>query len=304
MAARDDRWGGGGPGGGAATRPLDAAGATLGFALGGFFDGILLHQILQWHHLLSGLDGPRWRSLPVQVMADGLFHALMYVIALAGLWMLWKGRRAAALVSSQRFLGLFLAGFGLWHVADGVLFHWLLGLHHVRMNAASVLLWDLLFLVAGALLLVGGLALARVGRSTGGRSNGGRRAGGNKSSPSNSAGRSMFLLAALVCLAGAWAMKPAPNRLVTAVFPASAGPGKAVQAAARLEGRLVWLHPDGVVAVLALPGWGQGWAQGWRLYGAGALFVSGALSPPGCFAWARPVLPAHGPKNEWEVQEG
>src|SRR5690606_9610654 len=79
--------------------------ATLGFALGGFFDGILLHQILQWHHLLSGLDGPRWRSLPVQVMADGLFHALMYVIALAGLWMLWKGRRAAALVTRQRFLG-------------------------------------------------------------------------------------------------------------------------------------------------------------------------------------------------------
>lgn len=28
-------------------------GAALGFALGGFFDGILLHQILQWHHLLS-----------------------------------------------------------------------------------------------------------------------------------------------------------------------------------------------------------------------------------------------------------
>jgi uncharacterized membrane protein len=29
----------------------------LGFALGGFFDGILLHQILQWHHLLSSRSG-------------------------------------------------------------------------------------------------------------------------------------------------------------------------------------------------------------------------------------------------------
>lgn len=27
--------------------------AVLGFALSGFFDGVLLHQILQWHHLLS-----------------------------------------------------------------------------------------------------------------------------------------------------------------------------------------------------------------------------------------------------------
>jgi uncharacterized membrane protein len=26
---------------------------VLGFGLGGFFDGIILHQVLQWHHLLS-----------------------------------------------------------------------------------------------------------------------------------------------------------------------------------------------------------------------------------------------------------
>jgi uncharacterized membrane protein len=25
----------------------------LGIGLGGFFDGIVLHQILQWHHMLS-----------------------------------------------------------------------------------------------------------------------------------------------------------------------------------------------------------------------------------------------------------
>lgn len=31
------------------------AGGLLGFALGGFFDGILLHQVLQWHHLAFGL---------------------------------------------------------------------------------------------------------------------------------------------------------------------------------------------------------------------------------------------------------
>ena len=31
-------------------------GLWVGLSLGGFFDGILLHQILQWHHLLSGVD--------------------------------------------------------------------------------------------------------------------------------------------------------------------------------------------------------------------------------------------------------
>ena len=46
-----------------------APAATLGFALGGFFDGILLHQILQWHHLLSLVPGVT--ELRMQVLWDG-----------------------------------------------------------------------------------------------------------------------------------------------------------------------------------------------------------------------------------------
>ena len=44
--------------------PLIAAGLLLGTGLGGFVDGILLHQILQWHNMLSSVrppDGPRRR---------------------------------------------------------------------------------------------------------------------------------------------------------------------------------------------------------------------------------------------------
>lgn len=290
MAARDDRWGGGGPAPGA-SRPLNVAGVTLGFALGGFFDGILLHQILQWHHLLSGLEAPRWRSLSLQVMADGLFHALMYVIALVGLVQLWRARHALASVSRQRFTGMILTGFGLWHVADGVISHWLLGLHHIRMNAQSVLAWDLLFFVAGALVLVAGLLMARVGQKRGippglaaGRKRMNKSTGG-KSVKGKSAGPSAFLFGLAVVLAGAWALRPAPGGLAAAVFPASAGPAAALQAADRLDARLVWLDPDGRVAVLALPEQAN---TRWRLYGAGALFVSGTLSPPGCFAWAKP----------------
>jgi hypothetical protein len=39
----------------------------MGVGLGGFVDGILLHQILQWHHMLTGEAGgeamasPAWR---------------------------------------------------------------------------------------------------------------------------------------------------------------------------------------------------------------------------------------------------
>lgn len=66
------------------------AGYMLGFAMGGFFDGILLHQILQWHHLLSALESDPFRDLRTQILADGIFHALMYVIMAIGLWKLWQ----------------------------------------------------------------------------------------------------------------------------------------------------------------------------------------------------------------------
>ncbi|GAB1578583.1 hypothetical protein BPNSA17_34160 [Bordetella petrii] len=73
---------------GASSKGFDWATYSLGFALSGFFDGILLHQVLQWHHLLSGLRTGAFADLRVQVMADGLFHAGMYVIAAMGLWQL------------------------------------------------------------------------------------------------------------------------------------------------------------------------------------------------------------------------
>lgn len=58
-------------------------GSLLGLALGGFFDSILLHQILKWHHLLSlvpGIDDMR-----LQILWDGYFHVLMYVLAAVAL---------------------------------------------------------------------------------------------------------------------------------------------------------------------------------------------------------------------------
>ena len=43
------------------------AGFALGFALGGFADGILFHQVLQWHHLISLVDLPVFATLEGQV---------------------------------------------------------------------------------------------------------------------------------------------------------------------------------------------------------------------------------------------
>ena len=35
-----------------------SAGVLFGLGLGGFFDGIVLHQVLQWHHMLTSAGYP------------------------------------------------------------------------------------------------------------------------------------------------------------------------------------------------------------------------------------------------------
>ena len=79
------------------TRPsLTLPGIFLGLGLGGFVDGILLHQIVQWHNMLSSTE--RWpdttlKGMEANMRADGLFHAATWVLVALGLWMLWNAMR-------------------------------------------------------------------------------------------------------------------------------------------------------------------------------------------------------------------
>jgi hypothetical protein len=61
--------------------PLIAAGLLLGTGLGGFVDGIVLHQILQWHNMLSSVRPPtNLVDMKVNMVWDGLFHALTWTV--------------------------------------------------------------------------------------------------------------------------------------------------------------------------------------------------------------------------------
>ena len=143
-------------------KPWIGWGVVLGFALGGFFDGILLHQILQWHHLVSLVPGAG--DLRLQVLWDGLFHALMYLVAVAGLVGLWRTRRRLVEGSGRPLVGALLSGFGLWHVVDSVLSHWVLGIHRIRLDSPNPLAWDLLwFVVFGVLPMAVGWLLVHGG---------------------------------------------------------------------------------------------------------------------------------------------
>ncbi len=142
--------------------PLLKAGIVLGVGLGGFVDGIVLHQILQWHHMVSEPFPPdSVEHLRLNTLGDGLFHAFAWLMADVGLALLWRASRRPDLSRSSRTLvGSLAIGWGLFNLAEGIVDHHLLGLHHVR-SGPDQLVWDLAFLAFGALLVAGGWALAR-----------------------------------------------------------------------------------------------------------------------------------------------
>lgn len=142
-------------------------GVLLGLGLGGFVDGIVLRQILQWHHMVSHVEEfpvATLRGLEVNTLADGFFHAGTWLLVLAGSTaaiVSWrKGQRAP----TWRFhFGLVVAGWGIFNVVEGLVNHQLLQIHHVRDDLEGPWTWDVGFLLFGLLLSIGGFALYRQG---------------------------------------------------------------------------------------------------------------------------------------------
>lgn len=161
----------------ARAKPLVQAGVLLGVGLGGFFDGIVLHQILQWHHMLSSHADPAIAGdLRLNVMADGFFHAATYVFTVLGIVLLVRAWRDPAVPASGRTLfGSALLGWGIFNLIEGLINHQLLGIHHVRPDGPGpVILWDVGFLVWGIAFVVIGYALVRGDETVSPRSEGTR----------------------------------------------------------------------------------------------------------------------------------
>lgn len=241
------------------------AACLIGFSMGGFFDGILLHQILQWHHLLSGVSASALRDLRLQIVFDGLFHVLMYAIGFAGVYLLLRYR---VTVSRLRVWSLMAISFGAWHVLDTLISHWLLGIHRVRTDVPDPLMWDIAWLVwFGVLPIWGGIVLMR-------------REG--RARPA--AQPPQWLIGLLVTLTAGASLWPASaeadgSRYLTVVLQDR--PEALLQSLSHNEARVVWNDASARVWVLQVPAG----VSRWSFYQHGALLVSGTLLPAGCNAW-------------------
>jgi uncharacterized membrane protein len=127
-------------------------------------DGIVLHQILQWHHMLTS-EGSYPKStvagLETNTLWDGLFHAFTFVIVVVGLCVLWQRTNEWRWAASGRALiGWMLFGWGLFNVVEGIVDHEVLGIHHVREGAGHQTAYDIAFLAFGAVVLIVGWLIA------------------------------------------------------------------------------------------------------------------------------------------------
>jgi len=146
--------------------PLTAVSLILGMGLGGFFDGIVFHQILQWHSMLSNrVPQTSPSAAAVNMFWDGLFHFIMLLIVGMGSAMMLKlNSRNDINFSLRLFGGGLLSGWGFFNLVEGIINHHLFKLHNVKESTPQPGLYNAGFILASiALILIGGYLLKTTG---------------------------------------------------------------------------------------------------------------------------------------------
>jgi uncharacterized membrane protein len=145
-------------------------GILFGLGFGGFFDGIVFHQLLQWHHMVSSWYPPdNLVNLRFNTLWDGIFHSFNYVVLVIAVYRFAGARQrlGRCIWAPGKLAGSVLVGWGCFNLAEGVIDHLALGIHHVNelVDVSERWAWDGGFLLWGALMFLLGLALLRAGRA-------------------------------------------------------------------------------------------------------------------------------------------
>lgn len=149
-------------------KSLIAAGILLGLGQAGFFDGIVFHQLLQWHHMFTNVEsGNTVAGLELNTFGDGIFHLVDWLFTLAGIIVLWNAvKKDSTDLYNSVLIGAFCIGAGLFNVTEGILSHHVFQIHHVKPGSHQ-LTWDLAFIGAGVLsVIIGWIILNRAKLTT------------------------------------------------------------------------------------------------------------------------------------------
>jgi uncharacterized membrane protein len=148
-------------------RLFETGGFLMGIGLGGFFDGILFHQILQLHAMFTGrIPNTTLTNIEINMFWDGIFHAVTWVATVAGFFLLWTAvcRMQKTHLSSRILIGSLFLGWGVFNFIEGIIDHQILHLHHV-VERLGVSIWDYTFLTSGIVFAVLGKKAIAIGRT-------------------------------------------------------------------------------------------------------------------------------------------
>lgn len=136
--------------------PLTTASLVLGIGLGGFADGIVLHQILQVHEMLSNkIDATNYIGKSVNMFWDGIFHFFCFLVVFAGIVLLWRLVKRSDVDHSGTLLAAgLIGGWGLFNLIEGLIDHQWLKLHNVVEFAANHTIGNSAFLCASVVMLM------------------------------------------------------------------------------------------------------------------------------------------------------
>jgi len=136
----------------------------LGMGLGGFVDGIFLHQVIQWHNMGSAVVPPTtMEAMRQNMLWDGLFHAATLLLVIVGVYrLLWDVQNGLRMPTPKAFTGMLILGWGTFNLVEGIVDHHILNLHHVRDLPVHIPALDWAFLAIGGVgFIVLGRSLAR-----------------------------------------------------------------------------------------------------------------------------------------------
>jgi uncharacterized membrane protein len=138
--------------------PLITAGTFLGIGLGGFIDGIVLHQLLQWHQMISNVLPPdTLLNKQINTFWDGIFHVFTWAMTVVGVVLLWRlFFKRDLIISSQLFVGALILGWGIFNAFDSIVNHYLLKIHNIRENTENPMLYNHAFFAFALILMLTG----------------------------------------------------------------------------------------------------------------------------------------------------
>lgn len=127
----------------------------FGVGLVGMLDGIVFHQLLQWHSVYMPTDRPR------QIVSDGVFHLIVTTIIFIGGILMWKTNPDKLAHPNRVLWGGFFLGAGTFNLVEGILSHHVLKIHHILPGSPHQLLYDLMYDASGVLMIIIGWLIYR-----------------------------------------------------------------------------------------------------------------------------------------------